>query len=142
MKFNYKLEPGRNLKERKQLLKQEKPQISIITPFYNTKEQLIKETANSILNQTYPCFEWLIIDDGSTNPESLKVLEEIQKLDERIKVFHKKNEGLAQTRDYGAKMSCESSKYLLFIDDDDEPDNYYVLIDAIDLKDAEELPYV
>lgn len=125
MKFNYKLEPGRNLKERKQLLKQEKPQISIITPFYNTKEQLIKETANSILNQTYPCFEWLIIDDGSTNPESLKVLEEIQKLDERIKVFHKKNEGLAQTRDYGAKMSCESSKYLLFIDDDDELSNIF-----------------
>lgn len=120
MNFDYELEPGRFLKKLNKVEKQEEPVISIITPFYNTKENLIMGTANSILNQTYPFFEWLIIDDGSTNEESLKVLENIEKMDKRIKVFHKENEGLAQTRDYGAKMACESSKYLLFIDDDDQ----------------------
>lgn len=126
MKFNYKLEPGRTLKKQEEVITNVEPEITIITPFYNTKEEYIVATANSILNQTYPCFEWLIIDDGSSNEESLKVLENIQKLDKRIKVFHKKNEGLAQTRDYGAKQACKSSKYLLFLDDDDQISNTFV----------------
>ena len=119
MNFDFSLEPGKFLKEKMQFEKFE-PEITIITPFYNTRKELIQGTANAILNQTYPCFEWLIIDDGSTNIESLETLKEIEKLDERIKVFHKKNEGLAQTRDYGAKKAAKSSKYLLFIDDDDQ----------------------
>ena len=108
MKFNYKLEPGRTLKEQDEVITNVEPEITIITPFYNSKEEYLVGTANSILNQTYPCFEWLIIDDGSSNEECLKVLENIKKLDKRIKVFHKKNEGLAQTRDYGAKQACKS----------------------------------
>lgn len=120
MNFDFTLEPGRVLKEKIQVEEKFKPEITIITPFYNTRKELIQGTAISILNQTYPCFEWLIIDDGSTNAESLETLKEIEKMDDRIKIFHKENEGLAQTRDYGAKMASESSKYLLFIDDDDQ----------------------
>lgn len=119
MNFDFSLIPGKTLKERKQILESFAPEITIITPFYNTRKELILGTAFSILNQTYPYFEWLIIDDGSTNKESLETLKEIEKMDDRIKVFHKQNEGLAQTRDYGAKKASESSKYLLFIDDDD-----------------------
>lgn len=120
MDFDYRLEPGRKLKKQEELQEAIEPQITVITPFYNTKKELIVGTANAVLNQTYPCFEWLIIDDGSTNEESLKGLEEIGKMDPRIKIFHKQNEGLAQTRDYGAKQATKSSKYLLFIDDDDQ----------------------
>ena len=40
-------------------------------------------------------------------------------MDNRIKVFHKQNEGLAATRDFGAKHSSECTKYLMFLDDDD-----------------------
>lgn len=119
MNFDFSLIPGKTLKERKQILESFAQEITIITPFYNTRKELILGTAFSILNQTYPYFEWLIIDDGSTNKESLETLKEIEKIDDRIKVFHKQNEGLAQTRDYGAKKASESSKYLLFIDDDD-----------------------
>ena len=119
MTFDFKLEPGRILNKQRDVENKIEPQVSIITPFYNTKRELIQQTANAILNQTYPYFEWLIIDDGSTNQQSLKDLDEIKKMDDRIKVIHKQNEGLAQTRDYGARHSCESSKYLLFIDDDD-----------------------
>ena len=126
MEFNYKLEPGMASKRKNDFEEMKSPMVTIITPFYNTRKELIQGTANSILNQTYPCFEWLIIDDGSTNKESLEALKEIEKMDERIKVIHKENEGLAQTRDYGAKKSCSSSKYLLFIDDDDQISNTFV----------------
>lgn len=119
MDFDFKLEPGKKIKKQELSNIRFEPEVTIITPFYNTRKELIQQTAIAILNQTYPCFEWLIIDDGSTNSESLETLKEIEQMDERIKVIHKKNEGLAQTRDYGAKNACNSSKYLLFIDDDD-----------------------
>ncbi len=59
------------------------------------------------------------MNDGSTKDESIKKLEEIEKIDKRIRVVHKENSGLAATRDYGAKLASPSSKYLLFLDDDD-----------------------
>ena len=49
----------------------------------------------------------------------MEKLEKIKKLDSRIKVFHKENEGLAATRDFGAAKSSNSCKYLMFLDDDD-----------------------
>ena len=96
------------------------PVISVITAYYNGKKY-IDETVNAILNQTYPYFEWLIVDDGSTDQESLEKLEEIKKRDFRIKILHKENSGLASTRDYGAAHASKSSKYFFFIDDDDIP---------------------
>lgn len=118
MEFDYSLEPGRQLEKKEKLLNKIEPVISVITPFYSGKDY-IKQVANCVLNQTYPYFEWLIINDGVEDLGSLKVLEEIEKMDDRIKVFHKKNEGLAATRDYGASKSCSSAKYLFFLDDDD-----------------------
>ena len=47
------------------------PIISIITPFLNA-EEFIEETAKSVLNQTFPFFEWIIVDDGSTIIHSKK----------------------------------------------------------------------
>ena len=117
MNFDFSKEPGKKLEKQEYETKME-PVISIITPFYNSGKY-IRQTVNSILNQTFPNFELLIIDDGSKDEESLKELEKIEKLDSRIKVFHKQNEGLAATRDYGAKKASKSSKYLCFIDDDD-----------------------
>ena len=126
MNFNYSLEPGKRLKKVEETVEEMEPQITVVTPFYNTRKELIQGTVNAILNQTYPYFEWLIIDDGSTNEESLENLNKIEKMDSRIKVFHKPNEGLAQTRDYGARQASKSSKYLLFIDDDDQIDNTFM----------------
>lgn len=85
--FDYKLTPGKVL-ERKQY-KEKEPLISVIMAFYNDKEY-IEEAVTSVLNQTFPLFELLIIDDGSDDKESLEKLEEIEKLDSRIKVLHKK----------------------------------------------------
>ena len=115
--FNFKLEPGRKLYNNREYV-ETFPLISVIVPFYNS-EKFIEQTIKSILNQTFPSYEILIIDDGSTNKMALEKLEQIKELDKRIKVFHKQNEGLATTRDYGASKSNEHARYLMFIDDDD-----------------------
>lgn len=115
--FNFKLEPGRKLYNNREYV-ETFPLISVIVPFYNS-EKFIEQTIKSILNQTFPSYEILIIDDGSTNKMALEKLEKIKELDKRIKVFHKQNEGLATTRDYGASKSNEHARYLMFIDDDD-----------------------
>ena len=115
--FEFKLEPGKKLNKQKTYIEKE-PIISVIVPFFNSKNY-IEQTITSILNQTFPYYEILIIDDGSKDQESLEKLEEIKKLDSRIKIFHKENEGLAATRDFGAAKSSKSCKYLMFLDDDD-----------------------
>ena len=124
MNFDFSKEPGKELKKREYEGNIE-PLISIITPFYNSGKY-IEQTVNSVLNQTFPAFELLIIDDGSKEKESLERLKKIEKTDKRIKVFHKQNEGLAATRDYGAKKASKSSKYLCFLDDDDLIDPTYL----------------
>lgn len=118
MEFNYNLYPGR----KRELIEFEEqnvePKISIITAYYNG-HKYIDETINSVLNQTYPYWEWLIINDGSTNEESLKKLEEIKNIDRRIKVINKENEGPARARDFGVNKSSEKSEYIVFLDCDD-----------------------
>ena len=118
MEFDYTLEPGRELNIKKFEDTNIKPVVSVIMPFYNDKDY-IRQSVTAILNQTFPLFEFLIIDDGSKDEESLKVLDEVSKWDSRIKVFHKENEGLAATRDFGASKSDDNAKYLFFLDSDD-----------------------
>ena len=121
--FDFTKEPGKELKieeyDNKEVL------ISVIMPFYNDK-LYIRQAVNSVLNQTFPCFELLIVDDGSKVAERLKELEKVGKLDSRIKIFHKENEGLAATRDYGAGKAAESSKYFFFLDSDDVIEKTYL----------------
>lgn len=117
MELDYNLYPGR-----KQMLNYDYEEkdivISIITPYFNTNKY-IDETVNSVLKQTFPYFEWIIVDDGSTNESDLEKLKEIEKKDRRIKVYHKENEGPAAARDFGATKISDNSKYLLFLDSDD-----------------------
>ncbi len=89
------------------------PLFSIIVPLYN-KEQSIRKTIVSILEQKYDNFEILVIDDGSTD-NSLAIVKNID--DRRIKVFSKKNEGVSSARNYGIKKA--TGTYVLFLDADD-----------------------
>ena len=103
----------------KRKIKDDEPIISIITPFFNA-EEYIEETAKSVLSQTFSNFEWIIVDDGSSK-EAKGKLNEIEKLDKRIKVFSYSNEpkGPAQARDFGIRNSAKSAKYIVFLDADD-----------------------
>lgn len=121
--FDYERQPGKELAKIE--YENGEPVISIVVPFYNDK-QYINQSVNAILNQTFSLFELLIIDDGSKDEESLKELEKIEKSDSRIKVYHKQNEGLSATRDYGASVASAKTKYLVFCDSDDLMDKTFL----------------
>ena len=119
--MDYNKKPGKKIELIGELKNKNKPTISIITPFYNGGETLL-ETANAVFSQTYPYFEWIIVDDGSKDEKSLKKLAELEKMDKRIKVYHKENGGPSVARDYGIKKSSKDTKYVFFLDCDDIPD--------------------
>lgn len=89
--------------------------ISIVVPVYNVENYLIP-CIDSILKQTYPYFELLLINDGSTD-HSGEICDNIIECDERIKVFHKNNGGLSDARNYG--MNYARGEYITFVDSDD-----------------------
>ena len=89
--------------------------ISIVVPVYNV-EKYLRECVDSILAQTYPEFELLLIDDGATD-SSGRICDEYAERDSRIRVFHKENGGLSDARNYG--MDRIKGEYITFIDSDD-----------------------
>ncbi len=120
--IDYKKRPGNEIYNIGKLKKEENITISIITPFYNGGKTL-EETYRTVVSQTYPFFEWIIVDDGSKDEESLKILDKVQKMDKRIKVFYKENEGPSVARDFGINKSDANSKYIFFVDCDDLMEN-------------------
>ena len=89
--------------------------VSFILPIYNV-EKYLSECIQSILNQTYKDFEVLLVDDGS--PDYCPILcDEWARKDNRIKVFHKSNGGLSDTRNYGLEHA--QGDYVVFVDSDD-----------------------
>jgi glycosyltransferase involved in cell wall biosynthesis len=86
---------------------------SIIIPLYN-KEFSIQNTVESVLKQTYPHFELIIINDGSTD----RSFEKVQLIaDDRIKLFDVPNEGVSNARNTG--ISKANNYYITFLDADD-----------------------
>lgn len=88
---------------------------SVIVSIFNI-EKYLKRCLDSIINQTYKNLEIILIDDGSTDSSSL-ICDEYSKMDCRIKVIHKKNEGLGFARNTG--LSIASGDYISFVDGDD-----------------------
>lgn len=89
--------------------------ISIIMPAYNS-EKYISEAIESVCNQSYENWELVIVDDGSTDHTS-KIIDEYASIDIRIKVFHRKNEGVSMARNFALKQT--RGEYVTFIDSDD-----------------------
>ena len=69
--FNYEMQPGIHLNKIEYENNNIKPLISIITSYYNANEYMW-QTMNCILNQTFPYWEWIIVDDGSTKIEAIE----------------------------------------------------------------------
>lgn len=89
--------------------------ISVILPVYNG-EKYLKESIESILNQTYTNFEFIIINDGSKD-SSLEIIKEYEKEDERIVAVSRENKGLIATLNEGIEKA--KGKYIARMDQDD-----------------------
>jgi len=91
------------------------PMISVVMPVYNGGKYL-DEAIQSILNQTYANFEFIIINDGSTD-KSLEIIEKYKKQDERIILISRENRGLIASLNEGIDKA--RGKYIARMDADD-----------------------
>lgn len=92
-----------------------KPTISVIMSCYNSSEY-VSEAIDSILRQTYADFEFVIINDGSTD-ETFKILQNYADDDSRIKLIDKQNTGLTDSLNVG--LSASNGDWIARIDSDD-----------------------
>lgn len=115
MEFNFEQQPGLRSWNQNHV-KNAPPLVSIITAYYNGG-QYLEQTFQCVIDQTFPFFEWIIVDDGSDRPEDLKLLEKIGAMDPRIRVLHKENGGPASARNYGIRHA--KTEYILPVDADD-----------------------
>lgn len=89
--------------------------ISIIVPIYN-KQEYLEVCITSILKQSYTDYELLLIDDGSTD-NSASICDSYANKDPRVKVYHLKQSGVSNARNFG--ISKASGEYICFVDGDD-----------------------
>lgn len=95
-----------------------KPLISIVMSTYNESEKELKEAIESMLNQTYNNFEYIIILDNPENKEHIQIINDYCLKDKRIKfIINEKNIGLALTLNKGIKYS--NGQYIARMDADD-----------------------
>jgi glycosyltransferase involved in cell wall biosynthesis len=92
------------------------PQATIVTPFFDTG-RIFHETARSVLAQSFQQWEWLIVNDGSTDAEALAVLEAYRGRDPRIRVIdHACNRGPGAARN--TAFSAAQTPYVVQLDSD------------------------
>lgn len=92
-------------------------------PVYNV-EHYLSESINSILMQSGD-WELIIVDDGSCDNSS-SICDYYKKIDNRINVFHKNNDGVSSARNYGIEKA--TGKYIVFVDSDDVIDINFLSI--------------
>lgn len=105
------------------------PVISVLMPVYNARKY-VGEAIESILNQTFADFEFLILDDGSTDG-SLDVLRDYEKRDDRITVTTRPNKGIVATLNELFEQS--TGEFLARMDNDDValPDRFRLQVEAM-----------
>jgi glycosyltransferase involved in cell wall biosynthesis len=106
--------------------------LSVVVPYYNMGKY-VHETIRSIQSSEFRNIEILIVDDGSTDAESIDVLKKLEQHD-RVRVIRKKNEGLALARNSGAQEA--KGEFLAFLDPDDtvEPAYYLRAVNLMKVK--------
>lgn len=109
--------------------------ISVIVPVYKV-EKYLEKCVNSICSQSYSDLEIILVDDGS--PDNCgKICDEMALNDQRIRVIHQKNQGLAAARNAG--LAIAQGKYVAFVDSDDTIENgaYLMLHNMIEHYDTD-----
>lgn len=111
---------------------QSTPCISLVTPTYNTPLAFLQECVLSMQMQTYPFWEWCIVDDGSQSLEVRAYLQQLSVEDPRIRVyFSPKNQGICGATNHAIAMA--TSDYVGFLDHDDRlaPEALFYVAQAI-----------
>lgn len=109
--------------------------ISVIIPVYKV-EPYLRQCIDSVINQTYQSLEIILVDDGS--PDNCgRICDEYAIRDDRIRVIHKKNEGLSAARNDGLRIA--TGEWIAFVDSDDwcELDYYECLVASQDYSQAD-----
>lgn len=111
------------------------PKLSVIVPVYNT-EKYLRICVDSILGQSFPDFELILVDDGSTD-RCGAICDEYAQLDKRVQVIHQANGGVTAARNKGLGAAC--GEYVSFVDSDDwlERDMYQAMLEKAAEKDAD-----
>lgn len=91
-----------------------KPSVTVVIPCFNYG-RFVSEAVESVLNQSYPHVDVIVVDDGSTDPMTKEVVDRLATY--RVCVHKQTNQGLAAARNAGAGLS--NSEFLLFLDADD-----------------------
>jgi glycosyltransferase involved in cell wall biosynthesis len=91
------------------------PKVSVVMPAFNA-EKYIAEAIDSILSQTFTDFEFIIINDGSTDGTA-EILESFARRDSRIQIHHQQNSGVAESMNFGCQVA--TGKYVARMDADD-----------------------
>lgn len=95
--------------------------VTVLMSVFDENTKFLKGSIDSILNQTFKNFEFLIIDDGSSNKKCLKLLKQYEEENNQIRLIHnKKNLGLTKSLNKGLKLA--KGKFIARIDSDDLAD--------------------
>lgn len=109
--------------------------VSVLMPIYNV-EKYLRECIESVLRQTYPNFELILVDDGS--PDNCgKIIDEYAKQDNRVIAIHQENAGVDAARNNA--INHATGKYIAFIDSDDAYEENYLerLVEVIEQDDCD-----
>lgn len=92
------------------------PDVSVLTPIYNTDPTILKITIESILNQSFKNFEFIILNDSPENSEIEEIVRSYN--DPRIRYLkNKKNLGISESRN--VLLHASRGKYIAILDHDD-----------------------
>ncbi|MDY5912888.1 MAG: glycosyltransferase family 2 protein [Inconstantimicrobium porci] len=119
----------------KNLMVNDSKLVSIIVPVYNV-EKYLNRCLDGMVKQTYKNIEIILIDDGSKDNSGI-ICDEYKEFDDRIKVIHKDNTGVSDSRNAG--LNIAKGHYITFVDSDDYISEMYVevLVNALEENDCD-----
>lgn len=119
-----------------------KPIISVLIPTYNTDEKYLRACINSVLDQSYPCWELCIADDCSPSPHIKAILDEYAQNDSRIKIVYRESNGHISKATNSA-LALASGEFVALLDHDDmlAKDALYYMVEKINEQPSAQILY-
>lgn len=105
------------LKRQAARIKSETPFFSVLTPVHNTKPEWLAEAAVSLTNQTFPDWEWCLVDDGSSERETKKLLDLLATASPHLRVSLSPGKGISDATNHALDLA--SGEFVCFLDHDD-----------------------